>query len=263
MSAAEPVVIMMSTWCPPGEAGVLRRAVAMRAAQSWFYYLRSPNPLHLHVADDGSPVDTRAGEPIHVTALREMAERYGAGFSTTRVERRGIGASMNAGIRAARALGEPAAFLYAVDDWVLDEPFDLGPSLRLMAQGAVYVRIGMTHPNLGGSVRRQIDEGGELWVLHYDWSLGGYVFSDRPSLRAPALYDAVGPYAEGGTVLQMEADFNQRCSARFAQGALTGGGALAGAFVHAPNATLRGPFTHIESVELAEDLPEALTAKFS
>lgn len=195
-----PVTIVMTTWAPEGNVGELRVISAKESLASWTQHLLYDGEIHLHIADDGSTHDgypqdfrpffnTRFGEPT---------------FS--RQERRGVGASLNAGLRQAFERSPLAA--YFVDDWALSYDVDLTPwiDLLLKDESIGMVRLGPPHPDLTGVVRHLPKIGGE-WGLLLDRH--HYAFGHRPAIYHQRFFEFYGYFAEGVNAFVCEQDFAQ------------------------------------------------------
>lgn len=225
--------IVMTTWYPPGQPGADRRVATVRAAFSWGWYMH-PAPQAIIIVDDGS-------DDAHTAIVATH------NVSTPRL---GTGGALNEGLRVARDLGVDAVF-YGADDWELTEPLDLAPSLAILRDypDRGMVRLGPTHPGLEITAMHAAPEHGG-WFGDYS-TRNGIVFAHRPALHAIRMYGDIGiDYPERVSAIEAERWLNDRAAAR-------GWGC-----VHAPNATLAGPFRHIETVELGEDSPETLTERY-
>lgn len=226
--------IVMTTWFPPGEAGGRRLGAANDALFSWFKHL-DPAPEALIVADDGSADGLATAVATHVV----------------RTPRLGTGGALNAGLHVARGLGVDAVF-YGADDWELLEPLDLAPSLAILRHKANIgmVRLGPAHPGLELTAMHAAPEHGG-WYGEYSTRYG-IVFAHRPALHAMRMYDDIGiDYPERVSALEAERWLCDRAAER-------GWGC-----VHAPNVTLSGPFRHIDTIELGEESPAELDARYA
>lgn len=181
----EPITIVMTTWFTTKQ----RIKVAQDTLKSWVKNMQYDGELRLHIADDGS---TLSWEP----------ERYWKGvISYSRQERHGVGASLNAGFRAAYE-ASPLVF-YGVDDWRLDEPFDLTPwaHLLLTKENAGLVRFGPPHPYLRGTIMPYT----ELWQ---GWALilerYGLTVGHRPELFHKRFTDYYGMWDENTNAQECE-----------------------------------------------------------
>ncbi len=191
------ITVVMTTYAPAG-AGAKRAEYAESTLRGLITNLRSPQPLRLHVADDGS-ADSR-----YITDLLALAERvWGAKGAVTRAERQGIGASLN------KALGQiEGKWLYITDDWLLTDKLDLSVPCRLIDdQQYDLVRIGPPHPNLRCQTRFCEGLG---WWLDIDASWGGFAFATRPFLASGDFYRICGPFVEVANAYVTEQDYAVR-----------------------------------------------------
>ena len=185
------LTIVMTTWMPEGSVGESRRSSARAALMSWRLHLEYEGELRLHIADDGSQVED---------LIKSVGARYDGFWPTvtSRQPRRGVGASLNAGLRASWANSPLAA--YFVDDWGLREPLDLTPwaSLLMEDESLGMVRLGPPHPGLTGSVE-MFPSG---WGLRLDPH--HFAFGHRPTIFHKRFFDAYGYFEEGISALECE-----------------------------------------------------------
>ena len=192
-----PITVVTTTWAPEGEVGDARGRVAKRCIASWMECLRYNGELRLHLADDGSE---------HAVYFNPLAylEDEGWYISSSRQERNGVGASLNAGF--AQAFKVAPLAMYVVDDWEMVEPFNLNPWARLLLEtkdiGAV--RLGPPHPDLTGIIKCY--QSGWAMVLdrHH------YAYSHRPTLFHKRFFQAYGPHDEGLSAMECEDKYNRR-----------------------------------------------------
>lgn len=236
------MAIVVTTYAPEGAIGQTRTEATDRAIASWARMDQGDERVAIIVVDDGSAED-------HAWWLRKHIGRLGDWLETPRL---GCAGALNAGVRHAIASGADIIF-YAQDDWELVEPLDLAPSIALLRQGhADVVRLGPTHPQLVGNVVRTDIPGAE-WCLQYDWRGGGYVVGWRPAIyRSDLLVRSLEHVPNGLAAIEGERIWLETV-ARMRD--------LPRVF-HAPNATLAGPFRHIDTVELGEDAPDTLTERY-
>jgi hypothetical protein len=241
-----PIVILMTTWAPDNAVGRSRARSAQIALSSWAEHLRYPR-LGLHIADDGSTL------PGHVERLHELGIALGWEVTTSRQERGGVGASLNAGI--AVAARQKALALYAVDDWALTADLDLIPWAELLQHWAPdvagqlpglpsvgCVRLGPPHPDQTGRVVMAPSGWALLLDRHH------FVAAQRPALWNPQLFDVFnyGPWPENCSALECERIFNERfCDP---------------AFVHGPGIVqaLPHPWAHVGDAEVGDITPGAM-----
>lgn len=230
------LTIAMTTWRPPGEDGEKREAAAREALQSW-QNLIFPCP-NIIVGDDGS---TDIGYPMRLFNLANA----GRGGSTIDYEveavivrRRGVGATLNAGMRA--AFDRDDQVLYVVDDWRLDEMLDLRPWMAALEanEDIGCIRLGPPHPNTSGKVIA-IGEAWNNWALELNRE-DRYVASLRPALYHRRFIDAYGWFKEGVSSYECEDDLSDR----YSRGS---GPKVVLALPH--------PWFHLDTVELAGVVP--------
>lgn len=191
----------MSTYFPAGEWGVRRARYAHSALTSLLSNLRSPVPISLVLADDGSAAE-------HHHELASLAEQAHGSWIANAWDNATIVSGPNAGIGASlnRALdflekqwGQSGsstwAWLYTTDDWALTacSGLDLALPIKLLDLGYDLIRLGLPHPNLSCLTRYLPDYG--YW-LDIDLAAGGYGFSTRPSLLSPRLRSIAGRFDE-------------------------------------------------------------------
>lgn len=217
-SKVERVAVVMSTYFPAGEWGVRRAGYAHTSLVSLLSNLRSPVPLTLVLADDGSAEE-------HVPELRSLASAQVAaprpdltinllGWNKAAIvsgPNAGIGASLN------RALDflekqwgtEGWAWMYTTDDWALTacSGLDLKLPIQLLDAGYDIVRLGLPHPGLSCLTHYRTGYG--YW-LGIDLAYGGFGFSTRPSLLSPHLRSVAGRFDEHLNAYDVERLYAER-----------------------------------------------------
>lgn len=220
MGSLPTITIVVTTWFPPGEDGDKRYNIFREALASWHQHLKYDGELHYHIADDGT--FAWPGLPPPATFSRQ--------------NRRGVGASLNAGFAQAFAQGELA--LYAVDDWKLAADLDLTPWARLLRDSSLMgcVRLGPPHPDLTGAVLHLGENGWALLLEKHH-----YAFGFRPALYHKRFFDYYGWFDEGISSLEAERLYNERFCENF----------------RGPDIVLAlfTPFDHIYGVELSAVVP--------
>lgn len=190
------VVIVMTTYFPDNDKGEERRLAAIQTFKSWEEHLKysAASDAHLKVciSDDGSPVFP----PF----------RWFNGYLVTSSlqHRKGVGASLNAGIKRAREIiGHSPIIMYMVDDWKLTQDFDISPWVRLLAEreDVCMVRLGPPHPNTRGKVEMFTEEW-QGWGLRLDRY--AYAFGHRPALYHPRMILNYGWFEENVSALECE-----------------------------------------------------------
>lgn len=180
-----PIDIVMTTWMPD-EA---RLASALTASHNWYAHLYGDDGLRLIVADDGSPAARLA--QLEADAV-------------TRAEAQGVGASLNRGLALAGDL-----ILHAVDDWIVETPFNLAPWARLLEDGVADMVRFFAHPNLRGKTENTAAG----FVVRLEPG-HGFEFATRPFLAHRRFFEAVGPFAERVSACEAERDYNVRWRAQ-------------------------------------------------
>jgi hypothetical protein len=162
----------------------------------------------LHVADDGSDhedykimlgfLPNTVVTPDETTFILPWETTF------SRQERKGVGASLNAGFDSAFMVSPLA--MYVVEDWEMVAPFNLNPWARLLLaeEGIGAVRLGPPHPDLTGTVRHF----GPHWAMILDRH--HYAFSHRPTLFHKRFFDAYGPHLEGVNAFDCEKEYHER-----------------------------------------------------
>lgn len=222
------------------------RLSTTRAALSWDR-LMVGGPRYVIFVDDGSPDDSGAAV-VEVLRCADIATEH------VKTDRLGCGGALNIGVRHVMQLMTPDVIFYGQSDWMLEDRLDLAPSMALLnGDTADVVRFGPTHPNLRGYVQRTAYEGAE-WCLRYDWSFGGYVVGWRPALYHRRVFERFPlDGLDGLSAIEAERIWLERMAADMNPPRV----------FHAPNTTLAGPFRHLDTVELGEDAPEVLTARYA
>lgn len=167
----------MTTWFTDQQ----RKELAEETLLSWVQNLKYDGNLHLIVSDDGSTV---GWEPEKI---------WKGPIAYTRQERKGVGASLNQGFAA--AFGVSPIVLYAVDDWLLEQPFDITPWVYLLQkrEDVGIVRLGPPHPHLKGTIM-PLTELWQGWGLVLDRY--GLTVGHRPELFHKRWIDYYGWHDE-------------------------------------------------------------------
>lgn len=191
----EPVTIVCTTWFVHPE----RVKVAEETLLSWQQNLHYDGDIILHIADDGSDL---SWEP----------EKIWDGPTTySRQERQGVGASLNAGFK--KAFATSPYVLYMVDDWSLEQPFDISPWVYLLQQreDVGIVRLGPPHPHLLGRIE-PMTELWQGWALRLDRH--GLVVGHRPELFHQRMIASVGWFDEKVNAQECERLYSVRWAAK-------------------------------------------------
>lgn len=194
------IVVVATTYAPNDERGEIRREENVSAFRTWEDNLRYTGELLLHIADDGSRLP---GWPPGRESHHNPIPSWG-GMSYSEQWRRGVGASLNAGMGQAFRGGMLAA--YFVDDWLCTESYDLTPWARLLERrdDIACVRLGPPHPGVSGTVEHE----NGLWWLRLDRH--HYAMAQRPALYHARTFAAYGLWPEGESALECERLYNER-----------------------------------------------------
>lgn len=188
----EPITIVMTTWFNTED----RIKVATETLKSWNELLIYDGQVALHVADDGSELLWEP-EKYWGRSLVSVTKQYGGG----------VGASLNKGFD--RAFVPSPLVLYAVDDWKLEQPFNITPwaELLLKRKDVGVVRLGPPHPNTTGTIKPFTDNW-QSWALELDRD--GYAFGHRPALYHRRFINFYGWFKEGCSAIDCEQDYAVR-----------------------------------------------------
>lgn len=221
----------MTTFIPEGPVGDARFDYAKAVVQGLRNNLIAPEPIRLHIADDGSP-------GLSEKVLDLSTNFWKQSITTTCSKRHGIGASLN---RALKSI-DSDLWLYITDDWVLTEKLDLSRAIKLLRDFDYgLVRLGPIHPNVVCETRFHTDVG--YW-LELVASLGGFCFATRPFIAHRRFTDAYGPFLEGANAYETEQDYTERvCQNSGPKIAYDG------------DLTLNGPWKHIGECEVGTIKP--------
>lgn len=206
------ISIVMTTYLPlTNPEQRLERAA--HCAYSWAKHLYAGtssgevrDDIRLIVQDDNSLFDS-----VKMDAAIALAWRRGGGNPALVSWQRGmggVGASLNRGQAMAWETGPLT--LYAVDDWSLEQQFDLTPWMQLLEEreDVGCVRLGPPHPSMVGEIR-PFTSNWQGWgaALQLD---NGMVVSHRPALWHKRFFDWLGPWKENVSALECEANMNTR-----------------------------------------------------
>lgn len=244
------ITFVATTYFPPGDPGAVRAAAFRQALESWAS-LRYQGELYLHRADDGSAQTGVVGLVPAIESAFAMAH-----YSASRQERRGVGASLNAGFR--RAFERSPLVLYAVDDWEVVEPFDLTlwADLLMEREDIGCVRLGPPHPGTRGTVEMfsveadppaNQEKGG--WFLRLDPY--AFAFGHRPALYHRRMIDAYGWFEEDVNAYECERLYAEHYARKQLAHVAAGRPPAPEVVLALPH-----PWRHIDSIELADIEPE-------
>lgn len=233
-----PIGVILTTYIPNGIAGDLRVQAILKTVKSWEDNLQYEGIFRLHHASDQIlSTNYLMSNFFEFPFLRW----YGQIISTSWQDRHGVGASLNAGFKTIWDVTPDALILYAVDDWMLTEPFDLTPWARLLLEreDVGMVRLGPPHPDLTGKIEMFTSEW-QGWGLRLDRH--HYAFGHRPALYHRRMIDDYGWFAEDCSALECERLYNEQFCSKASAGRRYSDIVLA----------LQHPWKHLDSVELAD-----------
>jgi hypothetical protein len=225
----QPVTIIMTTYAPTNDHP--RVSYAIQVLDYLRHFLAYPGPIHLHIADDGSP-------PEYVPGLIDYARALGyPQVSSTNAARNGIGASLN--LAVASLPSDDDIWMYITDDWLLTRALDITNAVRLITDQRTlydYVRLGPTHPRLHCEVAYEMDLG--FWLHLQQFHDNGYYFATRPFLATKQFWQYIGPFQERVDAYVTERDYSDRVNKSDAMLAEIG--------------DLNGPWQHIGEVQVGK-----------
>lgn len=182
------LTILTTTYYPDTKQGHKRADIALDCMNSWTRYIKFNGwKAELFIADDGSEINDIGWH--------------------SRQERKGVGASLNAGFKEVFKLSEVA--LYIVDDWRLNDEIEVDDWVNLLKNNdrIGMVRIGPPHPDLTGKI--EMFKEGFAFVLDRH----NYAYAMRPALYHPRFFEAYGWFQEGISCWECERLYNERfCS---------------------------------------------------
>lgn len=162
---------------------------ACKTLESVAANLTAPEPLHLHIADDGS------SQTYRDTLFALAQKHFGDAVTMTNSERGGYGASYNLATQVVHHNCE--LVLPLEDDWELIRPLDLGPVCSVLRDGTFgCVRLG--YIGCTQELRGSFVSARERWWLRLDPdSPEPHVFAGHPRLEHYQWERSVGPWPEG------------------------------------------------------------------
>ncbi len=186
MTDFPPVIALIITY--------RRLPLALETIRSVKQFVSYPN-IGFHIADDGS------GKDYIQRLLDEIGPEYSV--KVTDAKRQGVGTNMNLGIEG--VLTRADLWLHLEDDWVLHQPLDLIPCVRLLIEddSIGMVRLGRLSAGPTGEVIGGADR--TWWRLKRDSDT--YILTGNASLRHRRLWDAYGPYNKNLTPGQTELNY--------------------------------------------------------
>lgn len=167
-----------------------RHEYAIMCLQDLLTNLRSSEPIHLHIADDGSP-------PEHVATLKKVAGAFGYEATSTNAERGGYGHSYNLATQVVHGL---AQYVMPVeDDWRLMRPLNLDPLAQAIEESGGLlkcIRLGYVgwSERLSGSL---IQMARQTFLLFDHTCPERFIFTGHPRLESVDYERAVGQWFVG------------------------------------------------------------------
>lgn len=156
--------------------------------------VRYPGPIHLHIADDGSP-------QLHRDRLYEIG--YGdpniSLVSVSDSHRGGYGASMNIASQSTHATSKYQITIE--DDWELLRPLPVDALVADMEADRRVNMIRLGYLGLTNQMGAELIRGasGDVYALLDPQSADGYVFAGHPRIERTSHQKAVGPWPVGLT----------------------------------------------------------------
>lgn len=199
--------IIATTWCPD----LNRMNAFLDAAGTWHTRLQYRGPINIVVSDDGT--NSEMFHTIQETVLKHW-QRGKVQFASDRAH--GVGASLNRGFNA---YPHTDIYLYAVDDWRLEEAFDLAPWVQLLEErdDVGVVRLGPPHPGTTMTVKAWT-ENWQGWAGEIHPTAGGIIVSERPALWHRRMIDQHGYFKEDCSAIECEKDYDERYIAAVGRG---------------------------------------------
>lgn len=209
----DPVAIVLLTYATDVDSA--RAQYARRTMHHVASKLSYSGPLHLHIADDGSPVG-------HIKALikeAQLTRKDWAGISSTSSYRRGYGASYN--LATQHLHSDFRFYLMLEDDWELTQPLNLDPLVAALIEGhhpghtpdLGCIRLGYlgwTQPLFGQLYKY----GGQTFLMFDQDSREPHVWAGHPRFETRDWQRLVGPWPEGLDPGSTEFDVTGRDEAR-------------------------------------------------
>lgn len=168
-----------------------RREYAYTTLHSTLDNLRFSGPIHVHIADDGSPAE-------HRSVLTEIAGGYAnvSRITVSNSERGGYGRNYNLATQELHQVVDIALVLE--DDWTLTRELALDPIVEALADeriGCVRMGyLGFTRPELRG---RAVHLAGGTYFLIDSDNEEPHIFAGHPRLETVEWERSVGPWPEG------------------------------------------------------------------
>jgi len=205
----EPVSVIITTY---DNGDVTRLRLCELVLQTLLNKLRYPD-IRWIVVDDSNEINfDRNKQMLEMCFVRNHVDNYM--FINT--NRSGVGTAKNTALRYAFELSPYVLLLE--DDWLLKEPLELVPYIRVLAEDTSVGMIrlgylGSEHETLEARYRRGLPD--MPWFTFWELKRGSdvYVYSGQVSLRHKRFYDAVGYHKENDTPGEEELDMCKRYNA--------------------------------------------------
>lgn len=172
-----------------------REDYAVPVLHSLAEHLRSSEPIHIHIADDGSPQSYRDN-------LLSIAHyRWGDNVSITNSERRGYGANFNTATQHTHQVAD--VILPCEDDWLLTRPLDLDPLAAAVRTNPLTQCIRLGYLGFTQEVRGKLicagikSDGSDVYLAFDPDSPERHIMAGHPRLESVAWEKEVGPWPEG------------------------------------------------------------------
>lgn len=167
-----------------------RMDYARTTIESVLAQLKTDVPLHVHIADDGSPED-------YLDTLACFAAKSGVPVTVSNSEHRGYGANYNLALQTVHNLPGVRYVLCLEDDWELLRPLYLSSIFNLLEEKhAGCVRLGY----IGYTQALKatfMAHGGQHWLKLDPDSPEPHVFAGHPRIETVEWQKRVGPWPEG------------------------------------------------------------------
>ena len=178
------IVAVLYTCDRPAE----REEYVLRTLDRLAENLIAPEPVWLHVADDGSRPDFRQRVEERARTL------YGENVSLSNSVGRGYGASHNVATQTTHALGD--VLLPLEDDWELVRPLDIGPMVAVLRSGT-FNCIRMGSIGYTQELRGVLEYAEGIHWLRFDpESAERHIFAGGPRLETVTFQRTLGEWPE-------------------------------------------------------------------
>lgn len=187
-----------------------RLEYASKTLTSVLANLKSPEPIHIHIASDGDWAP-------YLHELREIAEHYvpcSRQITVSNVNRLGYGASYNAATQVVHNLPGVEYVLPLEDDWELVKTLDVAPILQVL-QDRVFGCVRMGYIGYTQQLNATfVSHGGHHWLALDPDSPEPHVFAGHPRIETVAWQRRVGEWPQDLQPGQTEWEVAHRRNAR-------------------------------------------------